>query len=410
MKILVLSHMYPSTANDVGGIFVHYQIRALLAQGCEVRVISPVPWVPFLLRRINRKWRAYASVPQRELWEGVEVRYPRYLAFPRAGFFCSSGKRMYHGIRALIEQMHREFPFQILHAHVALPDGYAAAFLAQRLGKPLIVTIHGQDLQRTIYRSNRCFRRVFQALNAASRVIAVSRKLEKIAVEQFGMEDKYVVVPNGVDPERVVDNKAAMREKEDEFPVLLSISSLIKIKGIDLNLRAVARLRAEYPSIRYVVIGDGSEKSKLKALTRELGIEDRVMFFGRLPHHEAMQHIALCDIFSLPSWEEGFGVVYLEAMAHGKPVIACRGEGIEDVVTHGETGLLVKPKDVDSLTEAIGFLLGHSDKAKAIGERARELILTNYTWEKNAGKTLRVYKEVLRENQGVHSNDGPPTV
>ena len=110
-----------------------------------------------------------------------------------------------------------------------------------------------------------------------------------------------------------------------------------------------------------------------------------------------MRHMALCDMFCLPSWEEGFGVVYLEAMAHGKPVIACRGEGIEDVVTDGETGLLVKPRDVDSLAEAIRFLLDHSDKAKTIGEQARSLVLENYTWEKNAERTLRVYKEVLGE-------------
>jgi teichuronic acid biosynthesis glycosyltransferase TuaC len=410
MKILVLSHMYPSTANEVGGIFVHYQIKALLAQGCEIRVISPVPWVPPLLCCVSSKWRAYASLPHKALWEGVEVRYPRYLAFPRAGFFCSSGKRMYRGVRELIERIHRDFPFQVIHAHVALPDGDAASRLTRRLEKPLVITIHGQDLQRTIHRNSRCFRRVFQTLNAASRVIVVSRKLKRIAVEQFGMEDKYVIVPNGVDPERILDSGTAVREQGGEFPILLSVSSLIKIKGIDLNLRAVARLRDKYPTIRYVVIGDGSEKSKLKALTRKLGIEDRVTFLGRLPHQEAMQHMAACDIFSLPSWEEGFGVVYLEAVAHGKPVIACRGEGIEDVVTHGETGLLVKPKAVDSLVEAIRFLLDHSDKAKAIGERARELILTNYTWEKNAERTLRVYKEVLREKQGVHSNDGPPTV
>lgn len=397
MKILVLSHMYPSPANEVEGIFVHYTIKALLAQGCDIKVISPVPWVPPPLRSVSNKWRTYAELPHKALWEGVDVRYPRYLAFPRAGFFCSSGKRMYRGVRTLVEQMHREFPFQILHAHVALPDGYAASFLARRFEKPLIVTIHGQDLQRTIHRNPRCFRRVFQTLDAASHVIVVSRKLEKIAVEQFGMEDKYVVVPNGVDPERVLDSGAAMREEEGRFPVLLSVSSLIRIKGIDLNLRAVARLRAQYPSIRYVVVGDGPEKDALKTLTRELGIDDRVTFLGRLPHHEGMCHMALCDIFCLPSWEEGFGVVYLEAMAHGKPVIACRGEGIEDVVTDGETGLLVKPRDVDSLAEAIRFLLDHSDKAKTIGEQARSLVLENYTWEKNAERTLRVYKEVLGE-------------
>jgi len=87
-------------------------------------------------------------------------------------------------------------------------------------------------------------------------------------------------------------------------------------------------------------------------------------------------------------------------MAHGKPVIGCQGEGIEDFVEHGKTGLLVKPRDVDSLVGALNFLLSHPDEAKAMGERARKLALENYTWEKNAEKTIEVYKEALNAKQG----------
>jgi len=88
-------------------------------------------------------------------------------------------------------------------------------------------------------------------------------------------------------------------------------------------------------------------------------------------------------------------VVYIEAMACGKPVIGCKGEGIEDFVEDGKTGLLVKSKDVDSLAKAIDYLLNNPDEAKAMGERARKMVLENYTWEKNAEKTIKVYQEVL---------------
>jgi glycosyltransferase involved in cell wall biosynthesis len=126
-----------------------------------------------------------------------------------------------------------------------------------------------------------------------------------------------------------------------------------------------------------------------------LGVDSQVEFIGRLSHEKVMKYMAEIEIFSLPSWLEGFGVVYLEAMAHGKPIIACQGEGIEDVITHGETGLLVEPKNVESLVEAIDFLLSNPEKAKSIGERARNLVLEKYTWEKNAEKTIEVYREVL---------------
>ena len=111
-----------------------------------------------------------------------------------------------------------------------------------------------------------------------------------------------------------------------------------------------------------------------------------------------MQYLSICDVFSLPSWEEGFGVVYLEAMAYGKPVIACKNQGISDVVTDGETGLLVEPKDINTLINAIDFLLSNPEEAQKIGEKGRKLVLENYTWEKNAQKTIKIYNEVLGFN------------
>ncbi len=107
--------------------------------------------------------------------------------------------------------------------------------------------------------------------------------------------------------------------------------------------------------------------------------------------------MAIADIFSLPSWNEAFGVVYVEVMAQGKAVIGCQGEGIEDFVENGKAGLLVKPRDIDSLAKAIDFLLSYPKKAEKIGKRARKMVLKNYTWEKNAEKMIEIYKKVLNK-------------
>lgn len=396
MKVLVISHMYPSTFNEVAGIFVHEQVKFLAKKGVEVRVVSPVPWAPFPINRMSQKWKAYSEIPAESVWDGIKVWYPRYLTFPRSWFFASSGRRMYHGIKDVVAKIYKEFPFDLIHAHVALPDGYAGALLAQRLGKPLVVTIHGQDLQHTVNRNTACRRAVCYVLNTASCSILVSYKLKRLATKYCNIDDKLVVVPNGVDPKQVISHPVEPINQRKEGPILLSVSNLVKTKGIDFNLYALQRIKKKYPALRYVVIGSGPEEAKLRKITRELGLEGQVEFLGRRPHHQVMKYMAACDIFSLPSWNEGFGVVYLEAMANGKPVIGCRGEGIEDFVEHGKTGLLVKPRDVDSLVEALDFLLSHPDEAKAMGERARKLVLENYTWEKNVEKTIKVYEEVLR--------------
>ena len=163
--------------------------------------------------------------------------------------------------------------------------------------------------------------------------------------------------------------------------IILSVSHLIKTKGIDLNIKAIAKLKQKYPNIIYLIIGKGKEKKKLKELVSKLNLQDRVIFIGEVPHYKVMEYMAFCDILSLPSWNEGFGIVYLEAMAQGVPVIGCQVEGIEDFVEHGSTGLLVKPKDVDSLAQAIDFyILSNPDEARAIGERARKVVVENYTW------------------------------
>ena len=391
--------MYPSSFNEAAGIFVHEQVKALMTKGVEVRVISPVPWIPFPIKHLRRRWKRLSQIPQQAQWDGVEVVYPRYLAFPRAWLFATSGKRMYQGIKKLVHSIRQSFPFDLIHAHVALPDGYAGALIACEIGVSLVMSIHGQDLQHTVHRSVRCRRALSFALNHASRVIVVSRKLKRLGEEYFGCLDKQEVIPNGVDPQKVAAGNPQSSPGRTRTPTLLSVSNLVGTKGIDLNLFAMQRLRKRYPRLRYKIIGGGPLEVRLRRMVASLKLDDCVEFLGSQPHPRVMEHMAQCDIFSLPSWQEGFGVVYVEAMANGKPVIGCQGEGVEDVVEHGKTGLLVKPRDVDSLVEALDFLLSHPKEARAMGERARKLVLENYTWEKNAEKIIKIYKEILREKR-----------
>jgi len=412
MKVLVISHMYPSSFNEVGGIFVHEQVKALAAKGVEIQVVSPVPWTPFPINYLTSKWKNYSAIPERSIWEGITVWYPRYVTFPRAWFFASSGQRMYLGIKELVAKIYQKFKFDLIHTHVALPDGYAGMKIAQKYKKPLIVNIHGQDFQQTIFKSKKCKKNIEKVINYSTKTIAVSKKLKKVGEKYLEVnKDKIIVVPNGINMEVnkdkiiVVPNGINMRDiytgknkniqEYNGKKVILSVSHLIKTKGIDLNLKAIDKLKQKYPDIIYLIIGKGKEKKDLKKLVNKLNLQNMVIFIGEVSHYEVMEYMASCDIFSLPSWNEGFGVVYIEAMAQGKPVIGCQGEGIEDFVEHGITGMLVKPKDVDSLVGALDFLLSRPSEAQDIGKRARGLVLKKYTWEKNAEKTIEVYREVF---------------
>ena len=150
MNILVISSLYPSESNPLSGIFVHSQVQELINQGHQVKVIAPVPLVPFPLPLFSRKWERFHDTPGYGLVNEVEVHYPRYLSLPRSWLFEKSGEWMHAGMKKLVSEIIRDFPFDLIHAHVALPAGYAAMKVAEDLQVPFLVTIHGSDLQKTV--------------------------------------------------------------------------------------------------------------------------------------------------------------------------------------------------------------------------------------------------------------------
>jgi teichuronic acid biosynthesis glycosyltransferase TuaC len=400
MKVLVISHMYPSAPNKAYGIFIHKQVQALIDQGCALKVISPVPYAPWPLPILRKKWKAYSAVPHQDFIDGVEVYYPRYPEFPRSYLLEHSGFLMYRGIRKLVRKLHRDFRFELIQAHVALPDGHAALLLKDEYHLPTVVTIHGQDFQSTIHQGEKCQDRLFQVLKRTDRIITVSSKLKNM-VKDEPFFSKITVINNGIDlkdckPVRVENLKPVKPEsKLTEELKIVSVSNLKKTKGLDLNLQALSRLLPKYPQLKYYIVGDGEERQSLESLVADLGLGKQVVFLGKLAHPEALRQIAQGDIFCLPSWQEGFGVVYLEAMAQGVPVIGVRGEGIEDVIIHGQNGLLVRPQNVEDLVQALDSLLRSPEYAKSLAEAGRDIVTNGFTWSHNARSTISIYKSLL---------------
>src|SRR5690606_21514274 len=170
---------------------------------------------------------------------------------------------------------------------------------------------------------------------------------------------------------------------------ILSISNLLPLKGIADNLRALAILAGEH-GVRdwsYTIIGDGPQRAELQELARTLGLLDRVHFRGRLSYEETMEELARCDIFSLPSWGDAFGIVYLEAMARGKPAIGCRGSGAQEIVTDRRDGILVPAKDPRALARELKRLIEEPELRHSLGTAALRTA-ERFTWEANARRVL----------------------
>jgi len=389
--------MYPNKANPLNGIFIHEQVCALKQTGCDIKVVAPLPFVPPGLGLISDKWKGYKQSPKQEIMDGIEVCRPSYFVVPGNHLMEYSGWTYYIGVKNAVERIYRTWPFDIIHAHVALPDGYAAVLANRIYKKPLVLSIHGQDMHYTVHRSNKARAKVIEAIDSADAVIAVSNKLKK---EIEGCTDKanVITVPNGFNANDVYNGESSLRNKYKDKRVILSVGNLVPTKGHEFMLRAIKDITEEYKDIVYVIVGQGSYKNKLVEIANQLGVAQYVEFVGALPHKKAMEYMSVCDIFVLPSWQEGFGVVYLEAMAHGKPGIGCKGQGIEDFVKDGETGLLAEGKDVESLRDAVLSLLRDRDYAKNMGYKAKQYVVNNLTWAHNASRVMAIYNEVLNRN------------
>jgi len=234
----------------------------------------------------------------------------------------------------------------------------------------------------------------------AAKVVCISEFTRRRILKHVSL-DNTVVIPLGVDSVFFQSTPTCTYGGKDS-PLVLSVGALKPRKGYDVSIRAIAEVRKTIPNLRYVVIGDPSASeyvSHLQALVTALGLDDAVHFLGQVSDAELGDWYHHCDLFLLTPVQskgafEGFGLVYLEAGACGKPVVGSQSGGVPDAVIDGQTGLLVPEGDAEATANAIARVLSDLGLSKKLGragqKRAREL-----SWEAYAQQLERVYQDVL---------------
>ena len=389
MKVLVLSTMYPNSVMYMSGIFVHEQVKALINLGIEVKVIAPVPYVPFFLKKVNNKWLLYDKIPRFELIDGIEIYHTKYIALPNGFLKDYWAYSLSAEVIKLIKSTNELQNFDLIHAHGALPIDYSAYLLSHKLKLPYIVTVHGETVYQTIL-NRRKFRKSKKALLKADAVIGVSSKVVNKIQSHTGRKRKTFTVFNGYKKLEIIDQTSGTHENL----IILFAATLVKSKSCDYLLRAFSELVKRYFKIHLVIAGGGELLNEMKSLAYELGIQNKVTFTGALPHTDLLTHMSKCDIFILPSVDEGFGVVYLEAMSFKKPVIGTEGEGICDILEDNFNGLLVKPRNVESIKSKLELLINSEDLRNKLGNNGYDTV-KELTWERNASETINIYKEII---------------
>jgi glycosyltransferase involved in cell wall biosynthesis len=230
----------------------------------------------------------------------------------------------------------------------------------------------------------------------ADRVITTSEYCaDRIAFHYNVPRPNIAIVPEGIDVRAWTAALAEAEPRSDQRPTILCVARQYPRKHVADLLRAFARLRRWLPDARLRLVGDGPEHAALRSLAAELGIADATTFLGSIADHEVKREYAHCDVFCLPSVQEGFGIVFLEAMTAGKPIVATTAAAMPEVVCHGETGVLVPPGDVQSLAGALLLLLTDHDRRRQYGNAARDRV-TRYDWARVADRFLEVVNPLLR--------------
>jgi teichuronic acid biosynthesis glycosyltransferase TuaC len=394
LRLLTFTTLYPDSSRPAHGIFVENRLRHLLARGNSFsRVVAPIPWFP-CKSKLWGEYAKYARVPFQEVRHGIQVDHPRYPLIPKLGMTMAPWLMAAALKKPIARLIHDGYDFDIIDAHYFYPDGVAAVILGEKFSKPVVITARGTDINLI---SDYYFPRIMiqWAAGRADAIISVSQAL-KTRLAGLGIDkNKITVLRNGVDLKAFSppDNgtKSTGNSKTGE-KVLLAVGSLLPFKGHALAIKALSSL----PECKLLIAGEGPERKSLHQLSASLGLNDRVIFLGRIEHEELPRFYGTADALVHASTREGLPNVLLESLACGTPVVATRVGGIPEIITGPEAGILVREQTADSIANGVkNLFLQHPDRA------ATRRFAERFSWDETSIGLEELFMGVISRRQSA---------
>jgi len=393
-RLVVFCSLYPSQVRPNAGIFIRERMSRV-AEHCPLVVISPIPWFP--LQRVLRYFKpGYRPQPvEHECQNGLDVYYPRFLAVPGL-FRVLDGFFMGIGALPIFFRLKKEFVFNLIDAHFAYPDGYAATFLGEWFKVPVTITLRGTEVPLSKVPARR--KRLLKALQRATKVFSVSESLKSHVIALGADDRKITVVGNGVDTTkfRAVDKVQARRGLglADDAEILISVGGLVDRKGFHRIIELLPNLLEKHPKLVYLIVGgsspEGNNRAQLEQQVKSLGLGQRVRLLGEMPAEDIHIPLSAADVFVLATANEGWANVFLEAMACGLPVVTTDVGGNREVVSKPILGTVVPFGNPDMLMSAIDDALNRSWDRQAIINYAAD-----NTWDKRVEQLLTAFNTMV---------------
>jgi phosphatidyl-myo-inositol dimannoside synthase len=272
-------------------------------------------------------------------------------------------------------------------------------------GVPYLLYAHGEEIQMRL--TSRMLGWLIPPLyKGADAIIANSRHTKEL-LELIGVRPEriHVIHPgvNAAEFRATEDARRTVRQRHrlGEAVTLLTVGRLQRRKGQDMVIKALPLIKERFPKVKYLIVGTGEAHASLQRLAQDHGVREDVVFAGSISDGDRAAYYAACDLFLTPNRQigadiEGFGIVFLEAGAAGKPVIGGKSGGTGEAIIEGVTGVRVEGESVEAVAEAVIDLLAHPEKARAMGERGRLRVETEFNWESVVERTRQVASTLVR--------------
>lgn len=383
LKVLWITECYPSKELPQYCIFLEQQIKSLIKLGHVVDVLIPI-------KNSSKNKVSY------EIYNEVNV-YKIGYSTDKYNLFLSKGSKE---LRKEMELLIEKEKYDILAGHIVSETVYYAIWkIAKKIKLKSILTFHGLNVFQDYYKKNGLldkfyfYRKKF-LFSKANAIIGVSNKVKTVIEKEINNVPVFCVY-NGVDTKLFAPKIKSISQNEEI--IIVAIGNLIPIKGFNYLIDAIYKIVNDDMKVKVYILGRGKEENQLKEQSKKLNLNNIIEFVGYKPYNLVKEYLQNADIFILPSYFEAIGCVYLEAMACGVATIGVKNQGIDEVITDGYNGLLVEPKNVNSIYEKLKLLICNNDLRIDIANNGRKTA-EQFTWEKSAKNIEKIYNTVLQRD------------